>query len=65
MLNIFVFIKIVNSNHNSRVVFIRWDAKHPAFDPNIYEEALDPELCSKQIEHLIWNDTHLMMTCKY
>ncbi|XP_026315720.1 nose resistant to fluoxetine protein 6-like [Hyposmocoma kahamanoa] len=41
---------------------IERDPAHPAFDPNIYEEALDPELCAKQLEYLALNDTLLRMT---
>ncbi|XP_026315722.1 O-acyltransferase like protein-like [Hyposmocoma kahamanoa] len=42
--------------------FLEWEAKHPPFDPNIYEEVLDPELCAKQIQYLTLNDTLLLMT---
>lgn len=44
---------------------LEWDPAHPPFDPDIYKEALDPELCAKQLEYLTLNDTLLMMTCKY
>ncbi|XP_026315718.1 uncharacterized protein LOC113227060 [Hyposmocoma kahamanoa] len=62
ILNILVLIHIVNSDHNSRIMFITRDPKHPAFDPKIYEEALDSELCTKQIDYLSFNDTLLRMT---
>ncbi|XP_026315714.1 O-acyltransferase like protein-like [Hyposmocoma kahamanoa] len=52
----------VNGNENNRAIDTKWEAKHPAFDPNIYEEILDPDLCTKQLEYLILNDTLLMMT---
>ncbi|XP_026315721.1 uncharacterized protein LOC113227063 [Hyposmocoma kahamanoa] len=64
-----VSIKLVNklsvcmySDRNNRVVNIQWEPKHPPFDPNIYEEVLDSELCEKQIQYLTLNDTLLMMT---
>lgn len=59
-----VLIDKVNSDQNNRASEV-WEAAHPPFDPNIYEEILDPELCAKQIEHLASNDIPLMITCKY
>lgn len=58
-------MSIVKSEHNSRAVVIDREPGHPPFDPKIYEEALDPEQCAKQLEYLTLNDTFLMMTCKY
>ncbi|XP_026315716.1 nose resistant to fluoxetine protein 6-like [Hyposmocoma kahamanoa] len=56
-----VSIDKVNSQQNNRMIDTEWDTKHPPFDPNIYEEILDPVLCAKQLEYLILNDTLLMM----
>lgn len=64
VLSTLVLTHKVNSDQNKRAIDIEWEAVHPPFDPNIYEEILDPELCAKQIEYLISNDTLLMMTCK-
>lgn len=56
-----VFIKIINGTVHD----LDWDVRHPPFDPRIYEDALDPELCAKQLKYLATNDTILMATCKY
>ncbi|XP_026315725.1 O-acyltransferase like protein-like [Hyposmocoma kahamanoa] len=58
----FILIGNVHSERSNRAINIEWDPAHPPFDPNIYEEVLDPELCAKQIQYLITNDTLLMMT---
>lgn len=60
-----MLMNIVKSEHNSRAVVIEWEPAHPPFDPKIYEEALDPVQCAKQLEYLTVNDTFLKMTCKY
>ncbi|XP_026319605.1 O-acyltransferase like protein-like [Hyposmocoma kahamanoa] len=57
-----VFIDKANSDQNNRIINIEWEPKHPAFDPNIYEEVLNPELCTNQLQYLTLNDTLLMMT---
>ncbi|XP_049868301.1 nose resistant to fluoxetine protein 6-like [Pectinophora gossypiella] len=36
-------------------VLLDWEKRHPAFDPKLYEEALDPEECQKQLEFLSSN----------
>lgn len=60
VLNI-VLIKEVNGTvHN-----LDLEARHPPFEPRIYEDALDPELCSNQLTYLTTTDTLLMVTCKY
>ncbi|XP_026315616.1 O-acyltransferase like protein-like [Hyposmocoma kahamanoa] len=58
----FVLTDKVGSDQNNRAIDIEWEEAHPPFDPNIYEEVLDPELCAKQIEYLTMNDTLLMIT---
>lgn len=65
VLSTLVFIDKVNSDQNNRISDIDWDPKHPSFDPNIYEEVLDPELCTRQLQYLTSNDTFLMSTCKF
>lgn len=62
--NTLVIINKVNSDENNKMIVIERESKHPPFDPNVYEEVLDIELCAKQIEYLTLNDTHLLMTCK-
>ncbi|XP_026315715.1 O-acyltransferase like protein-like [Hyposmocoma kahamanoa] len=57
-----VLIDKVNSDQNNRAIDVGWEAINPPFDPNIYEEILDAELCAKQLQYLILNDTLLMMT---
>lgn len=64
-LSILVFVDKVNSDENNRMIDIEWEPKHPAFDPEIYKEILDPVQCAKQLKYLTLNDTLLMMTCKY
>lgn len=65
VLGISILVNKVNSDRNKRTIDVGWEAVHPPFDPNIYEEILDAELCAKQIDYLISNDTLLMITCKY
>lgn len=65
VLCLLVLIKKANSDHNNKAIDIEWEAARPPFDPNIYKEILDPELCAKQIDYLISNDTRLIITCKY
>lgn len=65
VLSALVLIDKVNSDKNNKVVDVEWEAVHPPFDPEIYEDILDAELCTKQIEYLALNDTLLMLTCKY
>lgn len=65
VLSIIVLIDQANSDQSNRAIDIEWEPIQPPFDPDIYEEILNPELCAKQIQHLIWNDTVLKMTCKY
>lgn len=43
--------------------FLDWQAANPPFDPNIYEEVLNPEICAKQLKYLT-SDALLMMTCE-
>lgn len=65
ILSTLMLFNIVKTDQNNRAIDIDWGAKHPPFDPNIYEEVLDAEQCAKQIKYLILNDTLLLMTCKY
>lgn len=65
VLSALVLIDKVNSDQNNRVIDIDWEAVHPPFDPDIYENILNAELCTKQIEYLALNDTLLSLTCKY
>lgn len=46
-------------------VHLDWEVKNRAFDPNLYAEALDPELCDKQLEYIVYNNSWLQMECKY
>lgn len=64
LLNLLVLINKVNSEQNNRAINTDWEAKNPTFDPKIYEEVLDPELCARQIKYLILRDPLLLMTCK-
>lgn len=54
-------IKVINGSVHD----LDLEAVHPPFDQSIYEEALDPEMCARQLQYLITNDTLLMITCKY
>lgn len=65
VLNIFILIDNIHSERSNRAIDVEWEPVHPPFDPNIYKEVLDPELCAKQTKYLVMNDTLLMMTCKY
>lgn len=56
-----LLIKIINGTVHD----LDLEAKHPPFDPKIYEDALDPALCAKQVRYLITDGTMLMATCKY
>lgn len=56
-----VLIKIINGTVHD----LDLEVRHPPFDPRIYEDVLDPELCAKQLEYLTTHNNILMVTCKY
>lgn len=56
-----VLIKVINGSVHELDI----EASHPPFDQSIYEDVLDPEMCAKQLDYLIANDTILTLTCKY
>lgn len=63
-MSINIIFVVLSSSVLIEATVIERDPAHPPFDPNIYKEALDPELCGKQLKYLTSNGT-LLMTCKY
>lgn len=46
-------------------VILDWETVRPAFDPQFYEDQLDPEACQKQLGYITnLSNTMLRLQCK-
>lgn len=61
MLPILLFALFLGTDANQLVV-----PDHKlTFNPNLYEEVIDEQLCHEQIQYLVNNDTYTLLRCKY
>ncbi|XP_049868302.1 nose resistant to fluoxetine protein 6-like [Pectinophora gossypiella] len=56
-----IALQFVLGNIVTAHVHLHWYPTHPAFDPAIYEEALDPELCREQLRFITNNNAVLRL----